>query len=284
MSKKKKNSFITLWSFISLVIVISIILFVFSFIFIKGFRVINLNFLTKRPSGFPPGSEGGIYPAIMGTLYLVLISGVVASILAISTSIYCRFYCTSKRYKAIISLCIQCIAGIPSIVLGLFGYSFLVLNLNLGKSLLSAGITLGIMIFPYIEIRIEKLFNEIPKDMIEASYSLGVSKSYTILKIVIPHSFRDIVSSITMACGFAMGATSPIILTGAVLSAPMPKSILSPFMALPSHLYMLLGEGISVENAYGTTLVLLAMVLVLNIISLVLTIGKRSEDINIEER
>ncbi|MEG2353746.1 MAG: ABC transporter permease subunit [Clostridium sp.] len=274
MKERGANSFVKLWSSISLSIVICTIILIFGFILISGVKVITWKFISENPSGFPPGSEGGIYPAIIGTIYLVIIAGSIASILAISTAIYSRFYCKSKKYKALITLCIQCIAGIPSIVLGLFGYSFFVLKLNLGRSLLSAGITLGIMIFPYIEIRVEKLFNEVPDEIIEASYSLGISKSYTIVNIIIPYTLRDVISAITMACGFAMGATSPIILTGAVLSAPMPKSILSPFMSLPSHLYMLLGEGISVKNAYGTTIILLGMVLVLNLISLILKIRK----------
>ena len=166
-------------------------------------------------------------------------------------------------------------AGVPSIVLGLFGYTLLVLYLRLGRTLLSGGITLGIMIFPYIQVRVEKTLKEVDKDIIDSSYALGVSKVYTLFKLILPICKADIVSAITLAGGFAMGATAPIILTAAVMFAPIPKSLSSPVMALPFHLYILTGEGISLEKAYGTALVLILILLIINILSVVLNIRRR---------
>jgi len=161
-------------------------------------------------------------------------------------------------------------AGIPSIILGMFGYTLLILYFKINRSLLTASITLGIMIFPYIEVRIEKIMNEINSNIISTSYALGVSKFYTIFKLILPICREDIISAILLGGGFAMGATAPIILTGAVIFAPIPKSILSPVMALPFHLYILTGEGISLEKAYGTAAILIILLLIINVLSLIL--------------
>ena len=201
---------------------------------------------------------------------LMGLSAIFASILAISTAIYSVFYCEKRLIKDSISLIIQCMAGTPSIVLGLFGYTFLVVYLRINQSLLTAAITLAVMIYPYIEVRLEKIFLEIDKSIINASYSLGISKFYTILKIVLPNSKDEIISTILLAGGLAMGATAPIILTGVVIFSDVPNSIFQPFMALPFHLYILINEGLSLDNAYGTALVLIALLLIINLLSLIL--------------
>lgn len=277
MSEKTKDKILKMWIGMCVVIVFSLVIFIFGYIFKNGFKSINLEFIFSDPKGMPIGSEGGIFPAIVGSLLLMTIACIFATILAISTSIYIIFYCQSKKIESFIHLIVQSMAGIPSIILGLFGYTLLVLHLRLGRSLLSGGITLGIMIFPYIQVRIEKTLNEVGKDIIESSYALGLSKSYTIYKLVLPLCRTDIISIITMAGGYAIGASAPIILTAAVIFAPIPKSLSSPVMALPFHLYILTGEGISLERAYGTALVLIIILLILNIFSLTLSMKRRDD-------
>ncbi|SMB91870.1 phosphate ABC transporter membrane protein 2, PhoT family [Desulfonispora thiosulfatigenes DSM 11270] len=277
MREKIKDSILKVWITICVIIVFTIVMFIFGYIFKNGVGSINLEFILSDPKGIPIGSEGGIFPAIIGSLFLMLIACILAFILAISTSIYTVFYCRSKRMEGVIHLIIQSMAGIPSIILGLFGYTLLVLYLNLGRSLLSGGITLGIMIFPYIQVRIEKTLREVEINIVEASYALGVSKSYTIYKLILPMCRADIISTITMAGGYAMGAAAPIILTAAVIFAPIPKSLSSPVMALPFHLYILTGEGISLEKAYGTALVLIMILLILNIVSIILNMKRRGD-------
>src|SRR5699024_7011582 len=213
---------------ISALIVIIVVAYIFIYIFKNGFKSINKEFIFGEPKGMPLGSEGGVFPAIVGSLSLMIIACIFASILAIATSIYLVFYCDSKRMDSIIHLIVQCMAGTPSIVLGLFGYTLLVLHLKLGRSLLSGGITLGIMIFPLIQIRVEKTLNEVDQRIINSSYALGVPKAHTILKLILPLCRVDIISAITLAGGFAMGASAPIILTAAVIFAPVPKSLSSP--------------------------------------------------------
>ncbi|WP_077369236.1 PstA family ABC transporter permease [Anaerosalibacter sp. Marseille-P3206] len=272
MSEKLKDYIFKIWIVLSTLAVVTAVLFILGYIFKNGANTINMEFIFDNPKGMPIGSEGGVFPAIVGSLLLMAIACIFASILAISTAIYTVFYCKSNRIASFIHLIVQCMAGIPSIVLGLFGYTLLVLYLGLGRSLLSAGITLGIMIFPYIEVRVEKTLREVNKFVVDSSYALGVSTGYMIFKLILPLCRTDIVSAILLAGGFAMGASAPIILTGAVIFAPIPKFLSSPVMALPFHLYILTGEGISLEKAYGTALVLIIILLLINIISVVLNL------------
>ncbi|WP_353097235.1 ABC transporter permease subunit [Tissierella praeacuta] len=275
MKEKIEDSLFKLWITVSTIIVVGVTIFILGYILRKGLGSINLEFISANPKGIPLGSEGGIFPAIVGSLLLMLLSCIFASFLAIATSIYTVFYCENKRVSDIIHLIIQCMAGIPSIILGMFGYTLLIMYLKVNRSLLTASITLGIMIFPYIEVRVEKIMKEIDFNIVSASYALGVSKFYTIFKLILPMCREDITSAILLAGGFAMGATAPIILTGVVIFAPIPKSIFSPVMALPFHLYILTGEGISLEKAYGTAAILIILLLIINIFSLILNKNRK---------
>lgn len=267
MNRRLEDLLLKLWCLLSGIVVLSIISYIIYYIFSKGVSSLSLNFVLDRPRGMPLGSEGGIYPAIIGSLYLTFIGCFFASILAISTAIYIVFYCKSSKIADLIHLAIGCIAGIPSIIIGMFGYTLLVYQLRFGRSLIAGGITLGIMIFPVIEVKVEKILSDIDKLTIQSSYALGVSKTYTFFKIVLPACKRDIISSISLAGSYAMGATAPLILTSAVMVAPTPKSLRSPVMALPYHLYLLISENISVENAYATTFVLISILLIINLMA-----------------
>lgn len=260
-----RDIFIKLFSYISGLIVIAIMLFIFIYIFLKGYKVIDIEFLFSIPKGMPLGESGGIFPAIIGSLYLGILSSLISSVLSILTAMYLCFYCRNKKIYNLIKFSIQSISGLPSIVIGLFGYSFCIMKLGIPKSLLSAGITLSIMIIPYITLRVEKIFNEFSKNILEASLSLGVSKVYSIRKIVLPNCKVKILQSISLSVAYAMGATAPIMFTGAVIFANSPRSIKDPFMALPYHLYILISEGYSINMAYGTAFVLMIIIFVINL-------------------
>jgi phosphate transport system permease protein len=253
---------------------VGVLVFIFYYIIRKGAGEITYEYISSPPSGFPVGTEGGIFPAIIGSIMLMAIASIIAGLFGVGTAAYVVFYSRNEKIKGAIELVIQCIAGIPSIVFGLFGYSMFVISLGLGRSLLSAGITLGIMIYPYVEIRVEKSFSEVERDILRSSYGLGISKQYTVKNIVLPLTAKEIVSSLLIGGGHALGAAAPIILTGVVISAGVPKSISSPFMALPFHLYMLISQGISVEKGYATALVLVTLMFAVNILSMTIT-GKR---------
>ncbi len=261
---KGKVTLVRLWATLSWASVLGVILFLFGYIFVNGAGAITWEFLTESPKGMIIGTEGGIYPAIIGSLYYTLLACGSASILGISAAVYQVFYVKSEKVRAVIALIMQCMAGVPSIVLGLFGYSLLVLTLGWGKCVLAGGITQGIMILPFIQVRAEKALREADAGLVRASYALGVSRSRTIFRIVLPQVLPQLVSAVILGGCYAMGAAAPLIFTGAVIMAKVPKTLMKPAMALPYHLYMLLTQGTSAENAYGTAFVLMLVVLVTN--------------------
>ena len=255
------------WAYISICIVLGIVAFLFIYIFIEGGGTISWEFLTDSPRGAILGSEGGIFPAIIGSLFFTGTAIVLGSIPAIATALYLVFYCKSKKTERWIRLVVQCISGLPSIVLGLFAYSLFVKELGFGRCILSSGIALGIMIIPFIEVRAEKAFRELPEQMIKASYYLGCSKAYTIFRIVLPACFGELISGIILGGCYAMGATAPLMFTGAVAYASVPQSLMEPAMALPLHLYLLVAQGTtSLDLAYGTALVMMVIILVSNLL------------------
>ncbi|KOM96368.1 phosphate ABC transporter permease [Clostridium botulinum] len=275
MKRSLKDILLLLWYFLSTFLVVFIVFFIIAYVFKNGIHTINKDFLLDNPKGMPLGKEGGIFPAIVGSLLLMFISSITASILGIATAVYLTLYNKNKKIDSIIHIIIHSISGIPSIVLGLFGYSFLVFFLDLGVSLLAGAITLSIMIFPYIEVVTEKTIEEVDKKLIVSSYSLGIDKTYTFFKIILPQCIEEIVSGIMLSGGFAMGATAPIMLTSAVISAPTPDSMMSPVMALSYHLYILISQGISIENAYGTAFVLMSILIILNFLSMLIVRRRR---------
>jgi phosphate transport system permease protein len=242
-----------------------VVVFLFVFVFIKGGSTITWEFLSTPPSGLVLGSEGGILPAITGSLAFTLTAIVVGAVPAISTALYLVFFCTNRKMENLIHLVIQCIAGIPSIVLGLFSYSLFVRDLNFGRCILSSGIALGIMVLPFIEVRAEKTFRELNPAMIQSAYALGCNKTHTILTVVLPACRGELFSGIILGGCYAMGATAPMIFTGAVAFASNPTSLLKPAMALPLHLYLLVAQGhTSLDMAYGTAFVMMAVILISN--------------------
>lgn len=273
---RKKEIFYRGLAYISGALVFFLVGFLFLYIFFKGYKVINLNFLLDVPQGMVLGQEGGIAPAIIGSFLSTFIACGVAGFFGIFTSIYLVFYEKNQKKIKIIQSIIKCIGGIPSIVFGLFGYTLFTLYFGFGKSIISGGLTLGVMIFPVVEIRIEKSLREIDENILKASYSMGVSKFYTIYKIGIPYCLKEIMASILLGYNYAIGATAPIMFCMAVINSPISFDIKKPAMSLSYHLYTLMTQGISMEMAYGTAFILLALIVVVTIIFQIL-LRKRDE-------
>ena len=273
---RKKETFYRGLTYISGALVFFLVGFLFLYIFFKGYKVINLNFLLDVPQGMVLGQEGGIAPAIIGSFLSTFIACGVAGFFGIFTSIHLVFYEKNQKKIKIIQSIIKCIGGIPSIVFGLFGYTLFTLYFGFGKSIISGGLTLGIMIFPVVEIRIEKSLREIDENILRASYSMGVSKFYTIYKIGIPYCLKEIIASILLGYNYAIGATAPIMFCMAVINSPISFDIKKPAMSLSYHLYTLMTQGISMEMAYGTAFILLALIVVVTIIFQIL-LRKRDE-------
>lgn len=254
----KKSILIRAYVIGSMVLVGAVALFVVLFIVINGIGTISANFLFTAPK------EGGIFPAIIATLYLGGIAGITGVLCALPVSISLSFFIANPSVRGLMHVLIHALAAVPSIIIGLFGYTVFVKYMHLGKSLIAGGMTLGIMIFPFLEQRIETAIGEIDEMLILSAYSAGLSKRYTVMHLVLPLIGSDIIRAAALYMSFAMGATAPIMLTAAVLVAPVPTRLTDPVMALPYHLYLLANEGIDMQAAYATALVLLALVLCIN--------------------
>ncbi|MCI6960754.1 MAG: ABC transporter permease subunit [Clostridiales bacterium] len=263
-----KGKMTKLWAYVSIALVVASILFLFVYVFIRGAGTITWEFLSQPPKGAILGMEGGVWPAIVGSLCFTAVAIVLGGIPAIAAALYIVFYCENRRIEKAFHTVIRCISGIPSIVLGLFAYSFLVRELQWGRCILSSGVALGIMILPFVEVRAEKAFQELPKAVVLSSYALGCSKRYTIMKTVLPACKGELISGLMLGGCYAMGATPPLIFTGGVAYASIPTSLMKPAMALPLHLYLLLAQGAtSFDMAYGTAFVMMTIILISNLLA-----------------
>lgn len=248
------------------ILTLSIVLFIFTYIFIKGRSRISLSFLLDEPKGMPIGTEGGIYPAIMGSFYLAILSGIIGGGIGILVGLYLAFYPGNKWVHLALRGSILSLAGIPSIIYGLVGYTLLIYKFGFSRSLLCSSLTISAMILPFVAIRADKIFKEKGYEYVRASEALGISKEYAIRKIVFPHCIMELIGTLILGMAFGMGATAPIMYTGAVMRAAVPKKLSDPFMSLPYHLYILVNNGISMESAYGTAFVLMGLLLFIQIV------------------
>lgn len=250
----------------SAVVVASLFAIIF-FIFAKGWSAINWEFLTQAPRNAM--TEGGIFPAILGTFYLTIGAILVAMPLGIATAIYLTEYSNEGKIVKIIRNGINNLAGVPSIVFGLFGLAFFVIFLNFRASILSGSLTLGFLILPVIIGATEEALKTVPLSYREASLALGGTKWQTIYKVVLPCALPGILTGAIIGIGRAAGETAPIIFTAATFyTTRLPKSIFDEVMALPNHIYVMATAGTHIEETrqiqYGTALVLIALVMVLN--------------------
>lgn len=236
----------------------------------RGGAFINMDFILGTPAGYPLGSEGGICPAIKGTLWLVLLALIFSIIPGLATAIYLSEYGRSQRRAEPINLLVQSMTGIPSIVVGLFVYALCVVKLHWGISLLAGGVALSLMVFPVIVVSSRDALLAVDDNYRLAARALGVSPSYTLWRIILPRATPGILAGILLALGYAAGATAPIMVTAAAIIASSSGVLLEPVMALPYHLYILCNEHMSLDNAYATALVLVLMLLLINTLALCL--------------
>lgn len=234
----------------------------------KGVPAISWEFLTAFPRR--SGAEGGILPAIVGTLSLVLGSIAVALPLGMASAIYLTEYAKHGKLNEAIRLAIVTLAGVPSIVFGLFGLGLFVLFLDMGASILAGSLTLACMILPTIIVASEEALKTVPQSLRQGSLALGATKWETIYKNVLPYSLPGMMTGSILAVGRAAGETAPILLTVAAFFLPrLPNCIFDQVMALPYHLYILATQHPEAEKVrpmqYGTALVLIVLVLGVNL-------------------
>ena len=260
------------------VIVIVPVIVIFAILIKKGLPAINWEFLTAMPRmGM---RAGGIFPAIMGTIYLVGGTIIVALPLGVLAAVYLVEYAPRNWWTRMIEVAIVNLAGVPSVVYGLFGLGLFVLFFHFGASILAGSLTLAIMILPVIITATREALQSVPRSFREASLALGVSKWQTIRCIVLPNALPGILTGTILGIGRAAGETAPILFTVAAFYLPrLPKSIFDQCMALPYHLYVLSTQVPNVKPAlqYGTALVLVGMVFLLNLVAIIIRAHIRSK-------
>ena len=251
-----------LWLFV--LITVFILLFIIVFILRKGLPVLGWSFLTKNPVDM--GRAGGIFSTIVGTLVLTLAAIIVATPLGVGTAIYLTEYTWENRVTRIIRFGAECLAGIPSIIFGLFGFILFVTKLGFGWSILSGSLTLSFMLLPTIIRTSEEAIRSVPGSFREVSFSLGSTKWQMVTRVVLPSAVPGIVTGIILSIGRAIGETAAVIFTaGSALR--LPTSIFSSSRTMAVHFYILAREGISLDNAYGTAAVLVIAIMLINILT-----------------
>ncbi|MCR3923088.1 MAG: phosphate ABC transporter permease PstA [Firmicutes bacterium] len=262
----------TLLRAMMLLLVLAIVLIMYD-ILRKGIGVISWEFLTTLPRAGM--SEGGILPAILGTIYVTFMTAVAAVPVGVCAAIYLNEYAKKNFFTRIIRLSIRNLAGVPSIVYGLFGVALFVRSLALGTSILSAGLTLGLLTLPVTITASEEALKTVPNSYREGALALGATKWQSIRTNVLPSALPGILTGMILGISRAAGETAPILFTGAAFYLPhLPDSMFSKFMALPYHLFILSTQHHNITQvrplAYGTALVLIALVVMINFSAIIL--------------
>jgi phosphate transport system permease protein len=251
-------------------IVLSFLLVIIWDLFSKGLPVISFHFIFDYPSDGM--TKGGILPAIIGTFLLTIIATIFSVPLGIACAIYLSEYAQNTMLTRLIRASIRNLAGIPSIIYGLFGLALFVQSLRLGTSLISAGLTLGLLSLPYIITTTEEALKRVPFSIREATLAVGATQLETIKDVVLPSAVPGILTGVILTLSRAAGETAPILFTGvAFYTNGLPGSLNQEFMALPYHLYMLSTQHQSIEEvrplAYGTAVILILLVFAMNLLA-----------------
>jgi len=249
------------------VVVIGILLWIQGFIIINGIGVISWEFLTQAPT--EGMTAGGIFPAIVGTLCLVTGSMIFAFPLGAMAGIYMNEYTANNLFVKIIRIVTNNLSGIPSIVFGLFGMTLFVNTLGFGDSILAGSLTLGLLVLPVVIRTTEEALKAVPDAYRSGSLALGATKLQTIYRVILPAAYPNIITGLILSIGRVSGETAPILFTVAAYFLPkLPTGIFDQVMALPYHLYVIATSGTNIETsrpiAFGTALVLIAIVLLMN--------------------
>ena len=265
--KLKQKVYFSLFR-ISALLSVFILLFILAYVIFQGAGVIDYKFLASMWNQADI-TKGGIFQAILGTIFLALLVSCISIPLGICTAIYLNEYASNNILTKTIKLAVRNLAGVPSIIYGLFGVALFVLFLNLGTSLIAASLTLGCMTLPWIITSSEEALKAVPFSFREGSYALGATKWQTVKKNVLPHSFSGMLTGSILGISRAMGETAPIILVGATFfMSYLPVSVFDKFMALPYHLFILATQHSSPyakSYALGTALVLIFLVFAMNL-------------------
>ena len=262
------------------IINIGALLAILGLIFVESLPALSWEFLTEPPRNMM--SEGGIWPCLVGTFFLSAGALVIALPLGVASAVYLHEYGGSSAWVTLTRLSIANLAGVPSIVFGLFGLTFFVVFCGFDVSLLSGILTLSVLSLPVIINTTEAALSQVPQDWREASLALGASRRETIMKVVLPNALPGILTGAILALSRVAGETAAIMYTGSVYFTPKTGvSLFEPVMALPYHVYVMATSGTNIEATrplqYGTALVLVALVLVMSLAAILLRERRRSQ-------
>ncbi len=267
-ARQFKDNVFSVLVWISAGLTVGFLFWIIWYILSNGLQHVDWNFITDNYTR--TGDEHGIFPMIISTVYMVIASIAVAAPLGIMTAIYLTEYAkVGSRLVKVIRFCTESLAGIPSIIFGLFGMTFFVAILGLGFSILSGALTLSILILPVIIRTTEEALMAVPQTYREGSYGLGASKIYTIWRLILPSATPGILTSIILSIGRVIGESAPVFLTAGMV-ARIPDSLFDSGRTLTVHLYKLTTELFTIEEwnqAYGTATVLIVVVLVINMVT-----------------
>ncbi|AAO08421.1 phosphate ABC transporter permease PstA [Vibrio vulnificus] len=267
-SRQVKDNILNALVWAAAALTVGFLFWIIWYILSNGLQHVDWNFISDNYTR--TGEEHGIFPMIISTIYMVVASIAVAAPLGIMTAIYLTEYAkVGSRLVKVIRFCTESLAGIPSIIFGLFGMTFFVAILGLGFSILSGALTLSILILPVIIRTTEEALMAVPQTYREGSYGLGASKIYTIWRLILPSAMPGILTSVILSIGRVIGESAPVFLTAGMV-ARIPDSLLDSGRTLTVHLYKLTTELFTIEEwnqAYGTATVLIVVVLLINMVT-----------------
>jgi phosphate transport system permease protein len=257
-----------------------ILIIILIFVAYNGIHVLSWEFITKPPTDAM--TKGGIFPVIVGTVLLTALCMMVVVPIGVTTAIFLAEYSKPGFLLNIVLMSIYTLAGVPSVVFGLFGLGVFVVAFNFGMSLLAGSLTLAVMVLPYIISTSEEAIKAVPYSFKEASLACGATKWQTIKKVVLPTAMPGILTGAILGTAKVAGETAPIMFTAAAFFTPgVPRSLFEPVMALPYHIYVLATAGTHIEETrpiqYGTALTLIVLVLGMNLIGIILRSRQRKK-------
>ncbi|MCF7793687.1 MAG: phosphate ABC transporter permease PstA [Candidatus Cloacimonetes bacterium] len=281
MNKRELKQFLGVNALRLFIAITAIFLIMFLYvIFSKGGKVVTWSFLTESPRRFM--TEGGIFPAIMGTFYLTILSILIALPLGVFTAIYMVSYAKPAWFVKLVRIAVNTLAGVPSIIYGLFGMAVFVQLFQMDVSMLAGSLTLAILALPVMINASEEALRSVPHDFREASLALGATERQTILRVILPTALPNILTGAIISIGRVAGETAPILFTAATFyTRHLPTSVMDEVMALPYHIYALMTEGAHADKqvpiAYGTAVVLLALVLLVSTVAIIIRYNIRKK-------
>jgi phosphate transport system permease protein len=265
--RKFKDLLFTALFWLSAIFTVTVLITIIGYIFMKGFKLINWHFIS---SNYSPDGTGGILPMIVTTLYTVGVTLVIATPIGILAAVYLQEYAKQGALVKIIRFATESLAGIPSIIYGLFGGLLFVVTLKFSYSILSASLTLSIMVLPVIIRTTEEAIRTVPPSYKEASLGLGGTRFQTLYKIIVPSAMPGVLSGVILAIGRIIGESAAILLTAGTV-ASMPKGIMSSARTLTVHAYLVTNEAGNIELACAVGVILIFIILCLNLLATLVT-------------